>query len=160
MQTKYLPDTNTEHDHYSSPFGLWFNKAQIGNVYSRIPLIPHPYDRRGAALSNSGLSDSYCTDLTSDMWFLLLLNTWAAKLIGGLFHLDITFSCWFRAIRVPVFSTFSAVSTMDAEGQEYCGSGYITKVNVDTLFEAFFNICDYFPHLTSNRISGVYQLLD
>jgi len=31
----------------------------------------------------------------------------------------------------------------------------ITKVNVDKLFEAFFNICDYFPHFSSNRISGV-----
>jgi hypothetical protein len=80
---------------------------------------------------------------------------WAAKLIRGVFHLDITFSCWFKIIRVLVFSAFSSVSTRDAEEPEYCGSGYITKVNVDTLFEAFFNICDYFPHLSNNRISGV-----
>jgi hypothetical protein len=41
------------------------SSAQIGNVYSRIPLILHPHDKRDAGLSNFGLSDSACTDLTS-----------------------------------------------------------------------------------------------
>jgi len=27
--------------------------------------------------------------------------TWDAQLIRGVFHLDISFSCWFRGIRVP-----------------------------------------------------------
>jgi hypothetical protein len=54
-----------------------------------------------------------------------------------------------------VFSVFSSVSTRDAERPEYCGSGHITKVNVDTLFEVLFNICAYFPHLSNNRIYGV-----
>jgi len=91
--------------------------------------------------------------LTCD--FCYCFYTWAGKLIRGVFLLDITFSSWLSAIRVPVFPVFSSVSTSDAEGPEYYGSGYIMKGNVDTLFEAFFNICDYFPHFSSNRISRV-----
>jgi len=48
------------------------------------------------------------------------------------FHLDSSFICWFRAIRVPFsISGVSSVSTRDAEEPGVCGSGVFIAEEVD-----------------------------
>jgi hypothetical protein len=48
----------------------------------------------------------------------------AAQLIRGVFHLDISFICWFKAIRVPFYTFWSSsVSTTNAEGPDDSGPG-------------------------------------
>jgi hypothetical protein len=75
----------------------------------------------------------------------------------------ISFSCWFRGITVPFcVCQVSSVSTRDAEGPGYCGSGVFTAEQVDavgdkgsgdtTMVDAKklledFQTWDYFPQL-------------
>jgi hypothetical protein len=54
------------------------------------------------------------------------------RLIRGVFHLHISFSYWFRGIRVfSVFPGVSSVSTRDAEGPGHCGLGVFIAEEVD-----------------------------
>jgi len=59
--------------------------------------------------------------------------TWDAQLIRGVFHLDISFSCWLRGIRVPFCVLWKSLQflTGQAEGPEECGSGVFTAEEVD-----------------------------
>lgn len=70
--------------------------------YRKIPLIQHPQDQTGAALSNT--PDHQTAPILTYVVtgnILLPLLYWIAQLIKGVFHLDTSFSCWFRGIRVP-----------------------------------------------------------
>jgi len=57
------------------------------------------------ALAQWGLLRQKQTNLYRPKFLLIIFcysaNSWAPQLIRGVFHLDISFICWFRGIMVP-----------------------------------------------------------
>ena len=81
------------------------------------------------------LSDATYIDLSSyRQIFIYCSYIWAARLIIGVFYLDISFICWFTVLRVFVF--WSLCTSVDGAGDK--GSGDARMVDVQTLLEAFF----------------------
>lgn len=69
------------------------------NIYSTILLIRLAWADRCQIIEYHRLSDGTYTDLSCvQVFFCYYSNTWAAHLIRGVFHLDVS-SCWSRVIR-------------------------------------------------------------
>jgi hypothetical protein len=107
--------------------------------------------------------------------------TWAVQLTRGVFHFDISFSCWFRVKRVLFFSLGGGVSSVstgmlkdqetrsgvfiaeDVDGVEEKGSGDTTTIDVQTLLVAFLeNFQTWGLFSSAAEVSGFleYQHLD
>jgi len=105
----------------------------------------------------SGLSKSTYNDLSSYRCFFYFLYICAAQRIRGIFHLDFSFSYWYRGIRLPfcvfwsLFSFYQCCAgpgdcvsgiilaeEVDLVGDK--GSGDITMVIVEALLESVLNI--------------------
>lgn len=83
----------------------------------------------------SGLSDGIYTDLSSYRWFFCYCSyAWTAKLIRGVFSLDISFIGWFRDIRV-----FFCVFWSFHSRRGWWSRRHVTTTDAQTLLEDFLN---------------------
>jgi hypothetical protein len=91
------------------------NSKLLQKMYSRIPLIHHPQAQKGARLSHI-LDYQTAPTITQVLIgnFCWCSSTWVIQLIT-VFHLDISFSCWFRNIRAPFYIFSTPFSTRDVK---------------------------------------------
>jgi hypothetical protein len=67
---------------------------------------------------------------------------WATELITGVYHLDISFSCWFQVIRI-LFCVFWSSRVFTDEGVDGVGDkvlGDITKGDIQKLLKDIWNM--------------------
>ena len=98
--------------------------------------------------TDSRLSDVLDYQAVSILTYFLQVNffygsyTWAGELITGVYHLDISFSCWFRVIRILfcVFWSSGVFTTEEVDGVGDKVLGDIATVDAQKLLKAILNM--------------------
>jgi hypothetical protein len=86
---------------------IWTKKNTVQLFFFNLaPMQPD----RCQIIQHSRLPKNTYSDLISYRFFYYCFYMWAAQLIKGVFRLDMSFSCWFKGIRVPFYSLWSLLS--------------------------------------------------
>lgn len=79
--------------------------------------------------------------------FCYFSNTWAVELIRGVFHLGVSFTCWFRVLRILFFVVWSLPSWRSwwARRQEMrrCHNSWCAADTLRGSFEYVLEICSF-----------------